>query len=92
MVLYQVGMANVIAPTRNSPERNLKYLETKSDGAVGTIVFNHPEKRNALSSPLIKSVVETLDEFARERIRAVVLRAQPDHNDYPSINGHETNQ
>ena len=85
-------MANVIAPTRNSPERNLKYLETKSDGAVGTIVFNHPEKRNALSSPLIKSVVETLDEFARERIRAVVLRAQPDHNDYPSINGHETNQ
>ena len=77
MLLYQVGMANVIAPTRNSPERYLKYLETKSDGAVGTIVFNHPEKRNALSSPLIKSVVKTLDEFARERIRAVVLRAQP---------------
>ena len=39
---------------RNSPERNLKYLETKTDGAVGTIVLNHPEKRNALSSPLIK--------------------------------------
>ena len=67
----------MIPPKRSSPERNLKYLETKSEGAVGTIILNHPEKRNALSSPLIKSIVETLDEFARERIRAVVLRAQP---------------
>jgi methylmalonyl-CoA decarboxylase len=70
-------MANVIAPTHNSPEGNLKYLETKFEGAVGTIILNHPEKRNALSSPLIKSVVKTLDEFAREGVRAVVLRAQP---------------
>ena len=55
----------------------MKYLETKFEGAVGTIILNHPEKRNALSSPLIESVVETLDEFAREGVRAVVLRAQP---------------
>ena len=55
----------------------MKYLETKFEGAVGTIILNHPEKRNALSSPLIKSVVKTLDKFAREGVRAVVLRAQP---------------
>ncbi|MGA7371067.1 MAG: methylmalonyl-CoA decarboxylase [Methyloceanibacter sp.] len=55
----------------------MKYLETKFEGAVGTIILNHPEKRNALSSPLIESVVKTLDEFAREGVRAVVLRAQP---------------
>jgi methylmalonyl-CoA decarboxylase len=77
MVFIQVGMAGMVPPARNSSERNLKYLETKSEGAVGTIIFNHLEKRNALSGPLIKSVIETLDEFARERIRAVVLRAQP---------------
>src|SRR6476646_8760010 len=70
-------MANVIAPTHNSPEGNLKYLETKFDGAVRTIILNHPEQLNALASPLIDSVVKTLDEFAREGVRAVVLRAQP---------------
>jgi hypothetical protein len=55
MLLDQIGMANVIAPTHNSPEGNLKYLETKFEGAVGTIILNHPEKRNALSlAPLLK--------------------------------------
>jgi methylmalonyl-CoA decarboxylase len=39
------------------------------------MILNHPEKRNALSSPLIEAVVEALDGFSRERIRVVVLRA-----------------
>src|SRR6476620_12519793 len=81
-------MANVIAPTHNSPEGNLKYLETNFEGAVGTIILNHPEKRNALSSPLIESVVKTLDEFAREGVRAVVLRAQPGMSrNFPKVVG-----
>jgi methylmalonyl-CoA decarboxylase len=74
-LLGQVGVVQLSTPTRSSLEHKLKYLETKSDGAVGTIILNHPEKRNALSSPLIKAVVETLDGFSQERIRVVVLRA-----------------
>ena len=47
------------------------------DGAVGTLVLDHPEKRNALSRQLIDEVVETLSRFASECVRVVVLRAQP---------------
>jgi len=71
-------------------ERKLKYLETKSEGAVGTIVLNHPEKRNALSSPLIKAVVEALDGFSRERLRVVVLRASQDSKVWSS--GHDVSE
>ena len=53
----------------------MQYLETKFDGAIGTIILNHQEKRNALSKPLVDAVVETLDRFSRERMRVVVLRA-----------------
>jgi len=55
----------------------MQYLETKSEGTIGTITLNHPEKRNALSTPLVDAIVETLDGFARERMRVVVLRAPP---------------
>jgi hypothetical protein len=43
-----------VQPTRNSLERKLQHLETKIDGAIGTIILDHPERRNALSR-LMKS-------------------------------------
>lgn len=46
-------------------------------GTVGTLVLDHPEKRNALSRQLIDEVVESLSRFASEYLRVVVLRAQP---------------
>ncbi|HEY8277835.1 MAG TPA: enoyl-CoA hydratase-related protein, partial [Methyloceanibacter sp.] len=61
---------------RNSLERKLQYLEANIDGAIGTIILDHPEKRNALSRPLIDAAVETLNRFSRERARVVVLRAR----------------
>lgn len=54
----------------------MQYLETKVDGAIGTITLDHPEKRNALSKQLVDAIVDTLTSFARERTRVVVLRAQ----------------
>ena len=57
--------------------RRVRHLEAKLDGAVGTLVLDHPEKRNALSRQLIDEVVETLSRFASECVRVVVLRAQP---------------
>ena len=59
--------------TRNAP---VQYLETKVDGAIGTITLDHPDKRNALSKQLVDAIVDTLTSFARERTRVVVLRAQ----------------
>ena len=53
----------------------MQYLETKSDGMIGTITLNHLEKRNALSRALVDAIVETLDRFSRESIRVAVLRA-----------------
>ena len=50
--------------TDTSLERKLQYLETKIDGAIGTIILDHPERRNALSRQLVDAVVETLDRFS----------------------------
>jgi methylmalonyl-CoA decarboxylase len=63
------------SPTRRL-ERRLQYLETKIDGAIGTLILDHPEKRNALSRQLVDGIVETLSLFSRESVRVVVLRAR----------------
>jgi methylmalonyl-CoA decarboxylase len=55
----------------------VQHVETKLDGAIGTIILDHPEKRNALSKQLVEAIVDTLTSFAQKRTRAVVLRAQP---------------
>jgi len=51
-------------------------LSSLQDG-VGTITLNNDAKRNALSSALIVEMIAAFDEFAREKVRAVVLRAHP---------------
>jgi methylmalonyl-CoA decarboxylase len=55
----------------------MQYLETQTDGTIGTIIIDHPENRNALSRQLINSLLETLDRLSHERVRAIVLRAPP---------------
>lgn len=42
---------------------------------IGTIVLNHPERRNALSEALIAGVRAALDRFRSQDVRAVVMRA-----------------
>ena len=56
----------------------MQYLDTKSEGTIGTITLNHPEKRNALSTPLVDAIVEN-SRWIRTRAdpRVVVLRAPP---------------
>jgi len=48
---------------------------TEIRDAVGTLVMNHPEKRNALGNELIDEVVAALCDFREKGIRAAVLRA-----------------
>jgi enoyl-CoA hydratase len=51
----------------------------KKDGAIGWMVFNNPERRNAVSIDMWQAVPAVLDDFARdEAIRVVVLAGAGD--------------
>ena len=47
------------------------------EGWIGTIMLDYAEKRNTLSSDLINEIIAALDAFREEKLRAVVIRAQP---------------
>lgn len=51
---------------------------TQKDETVGTITLNQPAKRNALSRSLVEDIVGTLNDFQKEGIRVVVIRAAAD--------------
>jgi methylmalonyl-CoA decarboxylase len=68
----------------------VRHLEAKLDGAIGTLVLDHPENRNALSRQLVDEVVETLSRFTTERARVVVLRAPPGYKVWSS--GHDVEE
>jgi len=49
-------------------------VDVKVNGAVGTIVLNRPERRNALSRAMLAQLQEALGDLHQEkRVRAVVL-------------------
>ncbi len=52
---------------------SLILMETQD--AIGTIVMNHLQKRNALSEALIHEITIALEGFREKNIRAAVLRA-----------------
>lgn len=53
------------------------WIVSERDGAVGTIVLNRPDRRNALSLALIEELTATIDEVGRDAsIRVVVLGAR----------------
>jgi len=56
----------------------MPLIDSKTDGAIGTIILDHLERRNALSRQLVDAIVATLEKFLSEQIRVVVLRARPD--------------
>jgi methylmalonyl-CoA decarboxylase len=55
----------------------MSLVQTAMKDAVGTIVLNNARKRNALSRQLVDEIVKSLDRFSDEKVRVVVLRAQP---------------
>jgi enoyl-CoA hydratase len=49
------------------------------DGAIGWLVFNNPERRNAVSTEMWRAVPEILDAFESEpAVRVIVLRGAGD--------------
>lgn len=55
----------------------MALIITETRESIGTIVINHPEKRNALSEVLIGEMVRALDGFREQKIRVVIVRAPP---------------
>jgi len=54
-------------------------IQTKRDGAVGWLVFDHPERRNAVSVEMWRQIPPALADFeADDAIRAVVMRGAGD--------------
>ena len=68
----------------------MPLIETRIDGAIGTIILDHLERRNALSTPLVNALVEALTRFSDEDVRAVVLRARPGVKVWSA--GHDVNE
>ncbi|HRX62571.1 MAG TPA: methylmalonyl-CoA decarboxylase [Candidatus Competibacter sp.] len=53
----------------------MSLILTETKDAIGTIVMNHAQKRNALSEALIDEITVALKSFQDKNIRAAVLRA-----------------
>ena len=50
-----------------------KMLASVEDG-VGTMTFNHPDRRNAVNHEMRRAIIEILGEFARDPgVRVVVI-------------------
>jgi enoyl-CoA hydratase/carnithine racemase len=41
----------------------MSLVLSKVDESIGTITLNHPEKRNALSEPLVHGIIEAFQDF-----------------------------
>ena len=54
-------------------------LIARKDGAIGWVIFNNPEKRNAMSMAMTQAMGAALDDYARDpTIRVVILRGAGD--------------
>jgi methylmalonyl-CoA decarboxylase len=53
----------------------MALITTRLQNDIGTICFNHPEKRNVLSRALIDEIIVAIDALRKGRARVLVLRA-----------------
>jgi len=72
---------------------DFNYIKFETDGAIGMITLNHPEKRNALSLELLKELNVLFEDIQNRRdIRVLVIKAQgkifsSGHNLSEMVNG-----
>ena len=54
-------------------------LIARKDGAIGWVIFNNPQKRNAMSLDMYEATAAALDDYARDpAIRLVILKGEGD--------------
>src|SRR5437588_6591958 len=51
------------------------FILSERTGAIGTLTFNQPAKRNALSETLVEELITALADFQKAGMRVVVIRA-----------------
>ena len=68
----------------------MAIIETTINGAVGTIIFNNPAKRNVLNETLIQEFTEALDNIQKQKPRVVILRAPKGTKVFSA--GHDVNE
>jgi enoyl-CoA hydratase/carnithine racemase len=55
-------------------------MQAEKDGSIGWMIFDHPERRNAVTQTMWLQVGEILEDFAKdEAIRVVVLKGAGDN-------------
>src|SRR5438105_4375418 len=54
-----------------------RYLLSATEGPVGIVTLNRPERRNALSLDLMQELIDCLDQISSDRsVRAIILAAE----------------
>jgi enoyl-CoA hydratase len=54
-------------------------LIARKDGAIGWVIFNNPEKRNAMSMDMTRAMADALEDYASDHaIRVVILKGAGD--------------
>jgi len=62
----------------DTPVRTEKLVARK-EGAIGWVIFNNPEKRNAMSLEMSEATAATMESYAKDpEVRVVILRGQGD--------------
>ncbi len=62
----------------NAPDKTDKLIAYK-DAAIGWIVFNHPERRNAITLEMQQAMTSALEDYAADpQVRLVILKGAGD--------------
>ena len=66
------------------------FILLEHSDSIGTLTFNQPAKRNALSEALVEELIAALTDFQQAGIRVVVIRAAPGASVWSS--GHDISE
>jgi methylmalonyl-CoA decarboxylase len=55
----------------------VEFILTARQDHLGIITFNNDRKRNALGKALIKELIQALNRLVQQKVRVVILRANP---------------
>jgi methylmalonyl-CoA decarboxylase len=55
----------------------VEFILTAQQDHLGIITFNNDRKRNALGKALIKELIQALNRLVQQKVRVVILRANP---------------
>jgi len=62
----------------DTPVKTEKLIARK-DGAIGWVIFNNPEKRNAMSLEMSEATAAAMESYAKDpEVRVVIMRGQGD--------------